>query len=132
MVAKTWINGYRAYYDEERKRWVQTGEKCRTSTYQEGEVRSFYRPEDLPCPRCGEGRLDGGEDACLGHLPGVKYACCGHGQEEGYITFENGVTIRGWFEVEPPIEKYGNIVYEDWPKNVMIKYYKEHYYSKRR
>ena len=33
-------------------------------------------------------------DPCLGMLPGVNFACCGHGTDNGYIAFENGVTIR--------------------------------------
>lgn len=34
-------------------------------------------------------------DPCLGILPGVKYACCGHGDRGGgYVFFKNGVTIR--------------------------------------
>ena len=46
-----------------------------------------------PCPKCGKKPLDTGEDACLGHLPGVAAACCGHGGE-GYVWFKNGITIR--------------------------------------
>lgn len=38
-------------------------------------------------------------DPCLGHLPGVRYACCGHGVDHGYIFFENGVIVRGSFEL---------------------------------
>lgn len=33
-------------------------------------------------------------DPCMGILPGVKFACCGHGTKGGYIFFENGVTVR--------------------------------------
>lgn len=34
-------------------------------------------------------------DPCMGILPGVIHACCGHGEEDrGYVFFENGVTIR--------------------------------------
>jgi len=33
-------------------------------------------------------------DPCLGKLPGVKFACCGHGKRFGYIFFDNGVTVR--------------------------------------
>ena len=33
-------------------------------------------------------------DPCIGVLPGVLYACCGHGTRDGYIFFENGVTVR--------------------------------------
>ncbi len=32
-------------------------------------------------------------DACLGKLPGVKFACCGHGAENGYILFKNGARV---------------------------------------
>jgi hypothetical protein len=35
-----------------------------------------------------------GPDPCLGKLPGVVAACCGHGEDEGYIWFENGLCIR--------------------------------------
>ena len=35
-----------------------------------------------------------GPDPCLGMLPGVTSACCGHGEEAGYISFECGFTIR--------------------------------------
>ncbi len=38
-------------------------------------------------------------DPCLGYLPGVKFACCGHGEKDGgYIKFENGVAI--YFDTE--------------------------------
>lgn len=33
-------------------------------------------------------------DPCMGILPGVKYSCCGHGEDDGYIFFENGIVIR--------------------------------------
>lgn len=56
-------------------------------------------PEDRECPNCHQHGADGC-DPCLGRLPGVFAACCGHGVEEGYISFENGITVRGRFEVE--------------------------------
>lgn len=37
-------------------------------------------------------------DICLGKLPGVKHACCGHGNRElSYIMFNNGIIIRGFY-----------------------------------
>ena len=42
-----------------------------------GESTSIERP----CPRCGEMPTEEGHDACLGTLPGVVNACCGHGVE---------------------------------------------------
>lgn len=61
-------------------------------------------PENRPCPRCGEFRGEDGIDPCLGKLPGVTAACCGHGAEDGYVMFDNGVCIRGKFAVELPEE----------------------------
>jgi len=46
------------------------------------------------CRKCRK-RLEPDEpDPCLGLLPGVEYACCGHGVFRGYIRFLNGTTIR--------------------------------------
>jgi hypothetical protein len=49
----------------------------------------------MPCVKCGKLPTEEGHDACLGTLPGVVDACCGHGVKEPYIIFENGLTIRG-------------------------------------
>jgi hypothetical protein len=53
------------------------------------------------CPSCQLVRAeDNGPDPCLGELPGVDFACCGHGiipdgyAGGGYIAFSNGKTIR--------------------------------------
>ena len=61
------------------------------------------------CPECGMVRKADGFDPCLGELPGVKYACCGHGGHphncvDGYIYFTNGVVVR--FEKLTGVEKY--------------------------
>jgi hypothetical protein len=61
-------------------------------------ARSRRRRETVPCGLCGQLQTPEGHDACLGTLPGVKFACCGHGREEGYVVFETGQTIRGYFE----------------------------------
>lgn len=48
------------------------------------------------CPTCNKERTEDGHDPCFGELPGVSYACCGHGgkvNSYGYITFSNGVRI---------------------------------------
>jgi len=62
-------------------RYTDTGESCWTTPTR-------------PCPKCGE--VPGGDnhDPCMQNLPGVEYACCGHGVEEGYIKFEDGRTFR--------------------------------------
>jgi len=51
---------------------------------------------DMPCGHCGRGDTPEGHDGCLGTLPGVMNACCGHGVEsEAYIQFSPGVAIYG-------------------------------------
>jgi ribosomal protein S18 len=46
------------------------------------------------CPHCKLARDETGCDPCIGRLPGVKNACCGHGKKGGYIAFENGIVVR--------------------------------------
>lgn len=61
--------------------------------YIDGEWRYLDgKPADAPrpCPRCGRMPTTEGDDACLGHLPGVSFACCGHGVGPGYVIYEDG------------------------------------------
>jgi hypothetical protein len=48
-----------------------------------------------PCPKCGKLPNPDGTDPCLGLLPGVQYACCGHGVKEPYILTQDGQHLRG-------------------------------------
>ena len=62
-----------------------------------------------PCPLCNKLRRADGCDPCLGRLPGVTYACCGHGKREGYIIFENGIKVSTLkLETEEDIPRYAN------------------------
>jgi hypothetical protein len=54
--------------------------------------------DSKPCIRCGQMPTKDGHDACIANLPGVRNACCGHGVQQGYVQFENGKVIRGYFE----------------------------------
>lgn len=45
------------------------------------------------CPACGLTRGDDLCDPCFGYLPGVRWACCRHGEGLGYIEFLNGTRI---------------------------------------
>lgn len=49
----------------------------------------------LPCPNCGR-KIDPNDpvDPCLGRIPGVQHACCGHGIEDMYFVYENGAISR--------------------------------------
>ena len=49
------------------------------------------------CDVCGRELIDGAPDPCLGELPGVRAACCGHGdRERAYMMFDNGVILDGF------------------------------------
>ena len=57
-------------------------------------TESTYK--NTPCGQCGKSYTSEGHDGCLGTLPGLMNACCGHGSiEETYIQFLDGVCIRG-------------------------------------
>lgn len=45
------------------------------------------------CRLCKEPRTDEGHDPCIANLPGVLFACCGHGEPNGYIKFVDGRSI---------------------------------------
>ncbi len=47
--------------------------------------------DSRPCIRCGDFPDSNGHDACLGHIKGVEFACCGHGIDEyKYIIKQGG------------------------------------------
>lgn len=43
-----------------------------------------------PCALCRQPCALGEPDPCLGFIPGVRGACCGHGVMEGYILYHDG------------------------------------------
>jgi hypothetical protein len=51
-----------------------------------------------PCAKCGEFPTKDGHDPCIESLPGAQYACCGHGVREAYVSFGDGLIIRGQFD----------------------------------
>ena len=51
---------------------------------------------NIKCGFCGSENTKEGFDGCMGSLPEVKNACCGHGQaDEAYVQYSDGMTIRG-------------------------------------
>ena len=42
---------------------------------------------------------DNGDDYCIQNLGRVIDACCGHGNNKGYIMFDDGRIIEGYFTV---------------------------------
>ena len=52
--------------------------------------------EKRACGNCGLHFTKEGHDGCLGALPNVMNACCGHGiEKEAYVQFMDGRCIRG-------------------------------------
>ena len=50
----------------------------------------------MPCGHCGKADTRDGHDGCLGALPGLMNACCGHGADnETYVQFLDGVIVSG-------------------------------------
>ena len=48
------------------------------------------------CGKCKQDNTAEGHDTCLGTLPGLMNACCGHGKtKEAYIQFLDGFSIHG-------------------------------------
>ena len=52
--------------------------------------------KNRPCGYCNLFPTKDGHDRCLGMLPGIMNACCGHGDiNESYVQFLDGSCIRG-------------------------------------
>lgn len=48
------------------------------------------------CGYCGKSNTKEGHDGCLGEIPNVMNACCGHGEErEAYLQYWDGSVIAG-------------------------------------
>ena len=69
----------------------------------EEEVKfDFVKHSDRICDRCDKEVPNEGPDPCIGNLPGVSNACCGHGDPaKAYVQFTNGIVLRGFYKIEP-------------------------------
>lgn len=73
------------------------------------------------CPTCGLERQRDYHDPCLGHLPGIVHACCGHGGAsaiQGYLAFENGTIAR--FAHLYEVERGGNQIIGDFQEQKRV------------
>lgn len=86
VMAKSNMRGHEVFYDGVDWRYTDTNE-----------LLDF---RNRPCANCGYPPTEDGDDYCLQHLGNVVNACCGHGSHKGYIQFDNGITVRGYFEIE--------------------------------
>ncbi len=84
MSGKGMLRGYLVHFDGEEWRFSDTDEATEGTWF------------DRPCGHCGLHNTPEGHDGCLGTLPGVMNACCGHGSvDEAYIQPCTGSTVRG-------------------------------------
>jgi len=71
-MVKSFKQGWGTTWNPEKGKWVYSDTQ-----------------EDLekirPCKRCGKHPTKEGHDACLGKIPGVMSACCGHGIYVGFV-----------------------------------------------
>lgn len=51
---------------------------------------------ERPCGHCLLPNTPEGHDGCLGTIPGVVNACCGHGvAADAYVQYEDGRRVQG-------------------------------------
>ncbi len=89
-MQRSYFRGHPTVWNEESEKWLYADDMSPTPT-SGGEMR--------PCVGCGKTFThDQGEvDPCIGVLPGVDNACCGHGvKEKSFVRFETGVVLRGF------------------------------------
>ena len=99
MASRSYLRGHPIEWvgSKETGYWIYSDTKERTPTTG-GEMR--------PCVKCGRTVTFGDHDPCLGILPGVRQACCGHGVlEKSFISFDNGLIITGFTVTQEVKEK---------------------------
>lgn len=87
-VSKCAVNTHRGHEIEQKEKdvWVYSDNGL--------EVRKYHG--DRPCGFCEKNNSKEGHDGCIGELPGLMNACCGHGKEnEAYVQFHDGRSIHG-------------------------------------
>jgi hypothetical protein len=81
------LRGHELRYDEDVEKWRYADD---LSLVEDGE---------RPCATCGEMPTALDHDACIANLPGVSFACCGHGVSDKewypYVSLDNGRSLYG-------------------------------------
>ena len=81
-------NGYERYIDKNGdRRYCDNNEPVGDNPFR-------------PCAKCGGMPNEYGDDHCIERLGNVMNACCGHGNRMGYIQFDSGHLIEGYFTVK--------------------------------
>ena len=78
------LRGHRMYFDGELWRYEDNRE----------ETSKFWLSRS--CGKCGKFFTKEGHDHCLGRIPNVMNACCGHGEvAEAYVQFSDVSILSG-------------------------------------
>jgi len=71
---------------------IRNGEWC----YSDNGESTAKTWKSRPCGFCGKHDTEEGHDGCLGYIPNLMNACCGHGStKDVYIQNMDGSTLRG-------------------------------------
>jgi len=82
----SFCRGNRIYFDDLMLVWKYVDDTTLVSDHW----------KEKPCGHCGKKCNDEGHDNCIVKLPGVKNACCGHGDiSDAYIQFDDGRHFSG-------------------------------------
>ena len=96
----TKLRGNKIYFDRQWK-YVDTGEPT-IETY-----------KTRACGHCLKPNRADDHDSCLGELPGVINACCGHGNKsEAYVQYSDERIERG----EDALRAFQNLTVKEQPK----------------
>lgn len=86
MSATGYGHGHKIIWDEGQQKWL----------YQDNGLPTNETWRDRPCGHCSKPPTNEGHDGCLGTLPNVRNACCGHGVDgDAYIEYWDRRIIRG-------------------------------------
>ncbi len=73
MTIRAFFRGHAVIYLDDEGEWLY-----------EDTLESIAKAEERTCAKCGRFPTPEGYDACLGYLPGVGSACCGHGKAKAF------------------------------------------------
>lgn len=84
IMSNSTFRGYRIQWSDGQYVFCDTGDSVKETW------------EGRPCGHCHQYSTTEGHDACLGTLPNVMNACCGHGElHDAYVQFSDGVLVQG-------------------------------------
>lgn len=103
MSSRNHSYGYDIEYDYDKKQFL----------YVDDGTVAVTTHSERPCKKCNRLPTKDGHDPCIPNLPGVEFACCGHGETEGYIKFNDGQVIRFYLtETETTENEYRGAIEE--------------------